>query len=228
MLRKFSMASTLATGQASAVFPSAFRQHSVNQNPSRVRSALPQATLSSSTSSASVSIAARSDQSAATWQGDSYTRWRQSERNVTAGAKRKNARGGDIMGREAKPKEEEAMDEDLRIGLNETSVEAIRVMLSEDIQLVSAFREKVDAYGEYLVQEKEMEAARFMLVIKGMINHEIIPETELLKGPYKRAYDKIVGIMEDSGWLLAPPGQEGGDMQMADDQYIAQALQQQA
>jgi len=49
------------------------------------------------------------------------------------------------------------------------SNEAIRVMLGEDIQELMEFKDKVDTVGEYLVSEGLMDAARFMLVLKGML-----------------------------------------------------------
>jgi len=33
---------------------------------------------------------------------------------------------------------------------------------------------------------------------------QLVEEAKLLEGPYKRAFEKVGSVMEDSGWLLAP------------------------
>eukprot|EP00850_Spirogloea_muscicola_P019296 SM000187S03913 [mRNA] locus=s187:122007:123590:- [translate_table: standard] len=106
------------------------------------------------------------------------------------------------------------LDEDLRTGLNEVANEAVRVMLSEDIQMLTDFKAKVDYLGEFLVGESEVEAARFMLVIKGMLNHELLPERDLLTGPYEKAFCKIASLIEDSGWQVNRPGEEVAGLEM--------------
>lgn len=121
--------------------------------------------------------------------------------------------------------EGEELDEDLRAGLNETSNEALKVMLSEDDKLVAAFKEKVDYLGEFLVQDGQHEAAQFMLVLRGMLDHELYPQKDDLRGLYKKAFDKIWGVLEDSGWLLTQPGAEAGEVQMVDDELIPPVLQ---
>lgn len=99
-------------------------------------------------------------------------------------------------------------DEDLRAGLNETVTEALKVMLAEDDKMLEAFREKVDFLGEFLVQDGQVEAARFMLILRGMLDHEVYPQFEELQGPYKKAFNNLWCLLEDSGWLLKVPGSE--------------------
>jgi hypothetical protein len=61
----------------------------------------------------------------------------------------------------------------------QTSNEALKVMLSEDDKLVAAFKEKVDYLGEFLVQDGQHEAAQFMLVLRGMLDHEVRDKQQL-------------------------------------------------
>eukprot|EP00850_Spirogloea_muscicola_P014971 SM000111S18794 [mRNA] locus=s111:183250:196627:+ [translate_table: standard] len=110
--------------------------------------------------------------------------------------------------------ETDSLDEDLRTGLNEVANEAVRVMLSDDIQMLTDFKAKVDYLGEFLVGESEVEAARFMLVIKGMLNHELLPERDLLTGPYDKAFCKIASLIDDSGWQVNRPGEEVAGLEM--------------
>ncbi|KAG6557531.1 hypothetical protein Mapa_000805 [Marchantia paleacea] len=119
---------------------------------------------------------------------------------------------------------EDELDEDLRAGLNEVTTEALKVMLAEDDKLVEQFREKVDYLGEYLVQDGHLDAARFMLVIRGMLDHEVYPQKGDLKGPYKKAFDKIAHLIEDSGWVLKQEGQDIGGVEMVDDELIPPVL----
>lgn len=39
--------------------------------------------------------------------------------------------------------------------------------------MVEQFREKVDYLGEYLVQDGHLDAARFLFVVRGMLDHEV-------------------------------------------------------
>ncbi|KAL2610535.1 hypothetical protein R1flu_029108 [Riccia fluitans] len=131
-------------------------------------------------------------------------------------AKRKSS-GADLSA-------EDELDEDLRTGLNEVTTEALKVMLGEDDKMVEQFKEKVDYLGEYLVQEGHLDAARFMLVIRGMLDHEVYPQKDDLKGAYKKAFDKIAALIEDSGWVLKQEGKDVGGMEMVDDELIPPVL----
>lgn len=51
--------------------------------------------------------------------------------------------------------------------------EAVKVMLAEDDKMLETFKDKVDFLGEFLVQDGQMEAARFMLILRGMLDHEV-------------------------------------------------------
>lgn len=59
------------------------------------------------------------------------------------------------------------------VGFGQTVTEALKVMLAEDDKLVQKFKEKIDYFGEFLVQDGEIEAARFMLILRGMLEHEV-------------------------------------------------------
>ncbi|KAG0504136.1 hypothetical protein M758_8G070700 [Ceratodon purpureus] len=107
-----------------------------------------------------------------------------------------------------KTQQEVLDDEDLRAGLNETVTEALKVMLAEDDKMLETFKDKVDFLGEFLVQDGQMEAARFMLILRGMLDHEVYPQYEELEEPYKKAFNTLWCLLEDSGWLLKQPGAE--------------------
>ncbi|GBG89178.1 hypothetical protein CBR_g48886 [Chara braunii] len=104
--------------------------------------------------------------------------------------------------------EEELDEEDLRTGLNEVSNKAIRVMLSGDIQALQEMKEEVNSIGEYLAQEKQWDAARFMLVLLGLLEKKVIDEADQLEGMYKEAFEKIGQVIDDSGWALARPDKD--------------------
>jgi len=46
-------------------------------------------------------------------------------------------------------------------------------MLAEDDKMLENFKEKVDFLGKFLVQDEQVEAARFMLILRGMLDHEV-------------------------------------------------------
>lgn len=58
---------------------------------------------------------------------------------------------------------------------------AVRVMLSEDIQLVNEMRKELDDTGATLVEHGEIDAARFILVVQEMLEHKVCPSS----GPFK-------------------------------------------
>ena len=51
-------------------------------------------------------------------------------------------------------------------------------------------------------------AAVMMFVLYRLCNHEIPEVADSLDGPYKEAFLKIGGMLEDSGWELKREGQE--------------------
>lgn len=46
-------------------------------------------------------------------------------------------------------------------------------MLAEDDKMLENFKDKVDHVGEFLVQNDQLEAARFLLILRGMLDHEV-------------------------------------------------------
>ncbi|CAM6095526.1 unnamed protein product [Calypogeia fissa] len=140
-------------------------------------------------------------------------------------AKRKSRGGGDVVqqGEDA----EEELDEDMQAGLNEISTEVLKAMLSEDDREVAHVREKVEYLGKYLVQENQLDAARFMLILRGMLDHEVVPQKDDLKGPYKKAFDTIAAVIEDSGWVLKHEGADVGGVEMIDDELMPPVLNSQ-
>jgi hypothetical protein len=60
-------------------------------------------------------------------------------------------------------------------------------MLAEDDKMLETFKEKVDFLGEFLVQDGQTEAARFMLILRGMLDHEVgNSETSCSKVPLSK------------------------------------------
>lgn len=51
---------------------------------------------------------------------------------------------------------------------------------------------------------------------------QLVEEAKLLEGPYKRAFEKVGSVMEDSGWLLAPPESEAGNVEMVSNAWYTQ------
>ena len=58
----------------------------------------------------------------------------------------------------------------------QTVTEALKVMLAEDDKMLETFKDKVDFLGQFLVEDGQMEAARFMLILRGMLDHEVIAQ----------------------------------------------------
>ena len=46
-------------------------------------------------------------------------------------------------------------------------------MLSEDIQALGAFKKKAEYLMEFLAEEGQVEAAKFMFVVQGLLDHRV-------------------------------------------------------
>ncbi|XP_024527988.1 uncharacterized protein LOC112345450 [Selaginella moellendorffii] len=127
---------------------------------------------------------------------------------------------------EPAPVSEDLLEEDVVLeGLNELANDALQVMLGKKSKSVMDCLEELDEAGEYLVKEGKLDAARFVLVIKNMLDHQVIAEKNDLEGAYKRAFERIWSCVEDSGWSLAMPENETG-VDLLDDELIPPVLNQ--
>ena len=48
-------------------------------------------------------------------------------------------------------------------------------MLSEDIQALGRFKKKAEYLLEFLAEEGQVEAAKFMFVVQGLLDHRVRP-----------------------------------------------------
>eukprot|EP00899_Mesostigma_viride_P012811 jgi/Mesvir1/21530/Mv03972-RA.1 len=111
------------------------------------------------------------------------------------------------------------VDEDFLKSLNEVSSKAVRVMLSENTRQIEEFFDELDSMGQSLVQDGEIETARYMLVLQAMLRHKVHPEAERLQPVFQKAFQKVGGLLEDSGWKLEFEG-KGGSPDMIDEELI--------
>lgn len=123
-----------------------------------------------------------------------------SRRNALTGvisthAKRKTSKLEEV-------KENLSIDEDVLPILNQISNEAVKAMVMPNEKAVNELKEKVRYLERSLVQEGKTDAARFMLIIGGMLDHMVPAEKDELDHAYKAAFIKIWNIVEDSGWPL--------------------------
>eukprot|EP00250_Pteridium_aquilinum_P012468 c20747_g1_i1 orf=138-716(+) len=115
--------------------------------------------------------------------------------------------------------DEQELDEDFRDSINQLSTDAVRAMLSDNMKRMEEVREKIFDLELYFEKEKEEDALLFVLVIRDLLDHRILPEAKQLKGSYMKAFQKICNIVEDSGWILKGDENEFG-VKMADDELI--------
>lgn len=140
-----------------------------------------------------------------------------SRRNALTGAisthaKRKTSKLEEV-------KENLSIDEDVLPVLNQISNEAVKAMVMPNEKAVNELKEKVRYLERSLVQEGKTDAARFMLIIGGMLDHMVPAEKDELDHAYKAAFIKIWNIVEDSGWPLKFENEEISQ-EMVDDDLI--------
>lgn len=121
-------------------------------------------------------------------------------------------------------KENLSTDEDLLPVLNQISNEAVKAMVMPNEKAVKELKEKVCYLERSLVQEGKTDAARFMLIIGGMLDHTVPAENDKLNHVYKAAFIKIWNIVEDSGWPLKLENQETLQ-EMVDDDLVPPVVQ---
>lgn len=136
---------------------------------------------------------------------------------ISAHAKRKTSKLEEV-------KESLSIDEDLLPVLNQISNEAVKAMVMPKEKEVNELKEKVCYLERSLVQEGKTDAARFMLIIGGMLDHTVPAEKDELNHVYKAAFIKIWNIVEDSGWPLKFENEETLQ-EMVDDDLIPPVVQ---
>eukprot|EP00210_Caulerpa_lentillifera_P003162 g3021.t1 len=86
--------------------------------------------------------------------------------------------------------------------LNEVSSMTLAALLKEDEEEIITIQDELYRLGEFFSKQGNKEAALFMFVLYKMSNHQIPKVVKALSGIYLTAYQKIGGLLEDSGWEL--------------------------
>ncbi|KAI5078678.1 hypothetical protein GOP47_0006349 [Adiantum capillus-veneris] len=119
--------------------------------------------------------------------------------------------------------DEPVLDEDLKNSINELSTQAVKIMLSDNMRGMGDLRDKLFDLEIYFEKENEEDALLFVLSIRDMLDHKILPEAKQLKGIYMKAFQKIFSMVEDSGWRLKGNDDES-EVRMIDDDLIPPTL----
>ncbi|GLJ12807.1 hypothetical protein SUGI_0198180 [Cryptomeria japonica] len=142
--------------------------------------------------------------------------WVTRSRTISTHAKKKSSKPQLV-------KESSTTGDDILAGLNEISNEAVKAMTKQNSEAIEELKDKVDYLERYLVEEGETEAAKFMMIIGGMLNHIVPAEKDELNDVYKAALKKMWNIVEDSGWILKFENEETMQ-EMVDDDLIPPVL----
>ncbi|MCO5596347.1 hypothetical protein L7F22_050408 [Adiantum nelumboides] len=115
--------------------------------------------------------------------------------------------------------DEPVLDEDLKNSINELSTQAVKAMLSDNMKRMDDLRDKLFDLEIYFEKENEEDALLFVLAIREMLDHKILPEAKHLKGAYMKAFQKVFSMVEDSGWHLKGNDDES-DVQMVEEYQL--------
>ncbi|KAK9842981.1 hypothetical protein WJX74_005274 [Apatococcus lobatus] len=97
---------------------------------------------------------------------------------------------------------------DLQGKLNELCNQGVRIMLGGDLNALGGFKDKLFEYGAVFTEADNKEATMFCYVLFRLAEHQVALAAEELTGNYKEAYEKMFGMLEDSGWQLKMEGDE--------------------
>ena len=93
-------------------------------------------------------------------------------------------------------------------------------MLREDRRALEGFQREVNEAGQLLAEQGDRDAALFMYVLLQLSENKLCNESLKLTGSYLTAFEKLYGLLEESGWKLR---QEGADAS-SDDDEVAMSL----
>ncbi|KAH9320439.1 hypothetical protein KI387_015078 [Taxus chinensis] len=145
-----------------------------------------------------------------------FSLWVPRRRAISTHAKKKSSKPEVVKG-------SSPVQDDILSGLNEISNEAVKAMARHDSKAIEELKDKVNYLERYLVEEGETDAAKFMLIIAGMLDHMVPAEKDELSDVYKAALKKMWNIVEDSGWILKFENEETMQ-EMVDDDLIPPVL----
>ena len=112
-------------------------------------------------------------------------------------------------------------DPDYLANLDDLCTRALRAMLKGDIDSLkpgSPWADDVSALGNYCVSARQpphLDGARFAFFLLEIAANRWPAEADDLVGVYKDASEKIHGLLVDSGWRLALPGEKEDDSGVA-------------
>ena len=112
-------------------------------------------------------------------------------------------------------------DPDYLQNLDDLVTRALRAMLKGDAEALkpgSAWADDVSALGNYCASQKpapHLDGARFAFFLLAIAANQWPAEADDLVGVYKEAAEKIHGLLVDSGWRLALPGEKEDDTGVA-------------
>lgn len=109
-------------------------------------------------------------------------------------------------------------DPDYLANLDDLCTRALRAMLKSDVDTLrpgSPWADDVSALGNYCVSARHLDGARFAFFLLEIAANRWPAEADDLVGVYKEAAEKIHGLLVDSGWRLALPGEKEDDTGVA-------------
>eukprot|EP00238_Polyblepharides_amylifera_P009842 CAMPEP_0196584790 /NCGR_PEP_ID=MMETSP1081-20130531/48483_1 /TAXON_ID=36882 /ORGANISM="Pyramimonas amylifera, Strain CCMP720" /LENGTH=139 /DNA_ID=CAMNT_0041906133 /DNA_START=326 /DNA_END=745 /DNA_ORIENTATION=+ len=103
------------------------------------------------------------------------------------------------------PESQDAASEDSpewKLAINQLANRCLRVMLSENLMQVYKQQAEVDEVGKLLVGSGKRQSILFCYVLRRMLDHEVPEEADSLKGEFRVGFEKLYGVVEESGWTL--------------------------
>ncbi|KAK9856102.1 hypothetical protein WJX84_006582 [Apatococcus fuscideae] len=97
---------------------------------------------------------------------------------------------------------------DLQGKLNQLCNKGVRIMLGGDLNALGGFKDQLFEYGAVFTKAENKEATMFCYVLFRLAEHQVALAAKDLTGNYKEAYEKMFGMLEDSGWQLKMEGDD--------------------
>ncbi|GAB4816886.1 hypothetical protein N2152v2_003932 [Parachlorella kessleri] len=100
-------------------------------------------------------------------------------------------------------------DPDLADAINEACDKCLRAMLGGHQAAARQLADELSDQQAYLLTEREEEAARFLGVLVGLLNHRVPQAAAELTGTYGQAINRLFNQLQGCDWRLVEEGKEG-------------------
>lgn len=93
----------------------------------------------------------------------------------------------------------------------------LRYMLRGETDRLMDYRDELSRFGQFFSDRNNVAGATFIYVLYKMTEHILPKQMVNLEGIYLKSFEKMFGMLEDSGWQLSPEPEEGQEVELIEE-----------